>query len=66
MIPDDSPYKMAALLADEIGSAPAIVLAYTMGGGDAAASSVLPAVQNLMLAARAVGVGSVLTTLHPR
>jgi nitroreductase len=31
-----------------------------------AASSVLPPVQNLLLAARALGVGSVLTTLHPQ
>ena len=27
--------------------------------------SVIPAVQNLMLAARAIGIGSVPTTLHP-
>ena len=29
------------------------------------ADSVIPAVQNLMLAARALGIGSVPTTLHP-
>ena len=29
-------------------------------------SSVIPAVQNLMLAARALGIGSVPTTLHPQ
>jgi nitroreductase len=28
--------------------------------------SVIPAVQNLMLAARALGIGSVPTTLHPQ
>jgi nitroreductase len=30
------------------------------------AGSVFPAVRNLMLAARALGIGSVPTTLHPR
>ena len=30
-----------------------------------AGQSVIPAVQNLMLAARALGIGSVPTTLHP-
>ncbi len=63
-IPADSPFRMAALLAEEIGRAPAVVLAFSMGGGPGA-SSVLPGVQNLMLAARALGIGSVLTTLHP-
>ncbi|MGI9147185.1 MAG: nitroreductase family protein [Chloroflexota bacterium] len=52
----------AARLADEIVDAPCIVLALSTGKGQA--SSVLPAVQNLMLAARALGIGSVPTTLH--
>jgi nitroreductase len=56
-------HRSAALLADEIKDAPAIVLAFTSGRGGA--SSVIPAVQNLMLAARALGIGSVPTTLHP-
>lgn len=55
--------RSAALLADEIKDAPAIVLAFSQGRGGA--SSVIPAVQNLMLAARALGIGSVPTTLHP-
>ncbi len=62
-IPADSPYRMAALLAREMRHAPVVILAYAMGA--AAASSVLPGVQNLLLAARALGIGSVLTTLHP-
>jgi nitroreductase len=53
----------AARLADEIADAPCIVLALTLGQGQA--SSVLMSVQNLMLAARALGIGSVPTTLHP-
>jgi nitroreductase len=52
----------AARLADEIKDAPCIVLALSTGKGQA--SSVIPAVQNLMLAARALGIGSVPTTLH--
>lgn len=64
-IPADSPYRMAALLADEMVQAPVVVLAFSMGGARVAASSVFPPVQNLMLAARALGIGSVLTTLHP-
>ncbi len=54
----------AAKLADEMADAPCIVLALTVGKGQA--SSVLPGVQNLMLAARALGIGSVPTTLHPQ
>jgi nitroreductase len=52
----------AARLADEIQAAPCIVLALSTGKGQA--SSVIPGVQNLMLAARALGIGSVPTTLH--
>jgi nitroreductase len=52
----------AARLADEIQDAPCIVLALSTGKGQA--SSVIPGVQNLMLAARALGIGSVPTTLH--
>lgn len=56
--------RAAAKLADEIADAPCIVLALTTGKGQA--NSILPGVQNLMLAARALGVGSVPTTLHPQ
>jgi nitroreductase len=59
---DDRGSTSAARLADEIRDAPCIVLALsTVKGG---AASVIPAVQNLMLAARALGIGSVPTTLH--
>lgn len=54
----------AARLADEIKDVPCIVLAFGTGKGQA--SSVIPAAQNLMLAARALGIGSVPTTLHPQ
>jgi nitroreductase len=62
---DDLPrrYHSAAGLADAMRDAPCVVfaLAAHQGGAD----SVLPAVQNLMLAARALGIGCVPTTLHP-
>jgi nitroreductase len=64
-IPEDSPFRMAALLADEMKDAPVVVLAFSTPGAVSPESSVLPAVQNLMLAARALGIGSALTTLHP-
>jgi nitroreductase len=62
-IPADSVYRHAALLADEMADAPLVILAFAVGG---AANSVFPAVQNLLLAGRALGIGSVLTTLHPQ
>ena len=56
-------FAPAARLADEIVDAPCIVFALARHNGPA--DSVIPAVQNLMLAARALGIGSVPTTLHP-
>jgi nitroreductase len=52
----------AAGLADSMSEVPCIVFALAMRNGPA--DSVIPAVQNLMLAARAIGIGSVPTTLH--
>src|SRR5216683_7317423 len=60
--PEDRGSVAAARLADEIQDAPCVVLALSTGKGQA--SSVIPGVQNLMLAARALGIGSVPTTLH--
>jgi nitroreductase len=60
--PEEKGQTSAARLADEIKDAPCIVLAFTTAKNGA--SSVIPSVQNLMLAARALGVGSVPTTLH--
>jgi len=61
-IPEGSVFKMPALLADEMVDAPVVILVFTVSGGSA--HSVFPAAQNLLLAARALGIGSVLTTLH--
>ena len=56
-------FHPAARLADAMKDVPCIVFALAVRTGSA--DSVIPAVQNLMLAARAIGVGSVPTTLHP-
>ena len=63
-IPEGSVYLMPSRLADEIVDAPVVILALSVGGKQTA-HSVFPPVQNLLLAARALGIGSVLTTLHP-
>ena len=64
-IPPGSVYEMPSRLADEIVDAPAIILALSVAAQQFA-HSVFPPVQNLLLAARALGIGSVLTTLHPQ
>jgi len=62
-IPEGSVFEMPAQLADEMGDAPVVILAFAVSPG--CEHSVYPPVQNLLLAARALGIGSVLTTLHP-
>ena len=67
--PEDIPleeksYRSAMGLADDIKDAPCVMFAFTLGQGGA--SSVMPACQNLMLAAHALGIGSIPTTLHPK
>lgn len=64
--PDDLPdaYKGAMRLADDIGNSPALIFVCALAKGAAAANSIIPSVQNLLLAARALGVGSTITTLH--
>ena len=63
-IPADSVYRLPAVLAYEMVNAPVVILVYSSASG-VAASSTFPGVQNLLLSARALGLGSVLTTLHP-
>ena len=60
---DEVTSQSAALLADEIKDAAAIILAFATVKG--MGSSIFPPVQNLLLSARALGIGSTLTTLHP-
>jgi nitroreductase len=51
-------------LADHVKDVPCVVFAFAEPPGWA--NSVIPACQNLMLAARALGIGSIPTTLHPQ
>ena len=51
-------------LANHLGEAPALVLACAPDDRGHAGASVFPGVQNLMLAARALGLGTTLTTIH--
>ncbi len=58
--------QSAMRFADEFGTAPAVVLVCATRPGPQAMGSVVPAVQNLLLAARSLGVGGTITTLHPQ
>ena len=55
-------------LADHLHEVPALIIPcgflLPVNTGIASGSSIYPAIQNLMLAARAMGLGTVLTTLH--
>jgi len=62
--PGEKNYSAAMGLADEIGRVPAIALAFAVPPGWA--NSIIPACQNLMLAAHALGIGSIPTTLHAK
>lgn len=62
--PGERNYLSAAGLADRMKDVPCVVFA--LGEPPGTANSVIPAVQNLLLAARALGLGSIPTTLHPQ
>ncbi len=62
--PGKNSQRSAMRLADQIGQAPVIVLLCATAQGPGAAASIIPAAQNLLLAARAFGVGGTITTLH--
>jgi nitroreductase len=62
-------FSSANHLANNIASVPVLIFAAMptadlKAGGYIAGASIYPAVQNLMLAARALGLGTTLTTLH--
>ena len=63
-LPDTQVRRSAARFAGEIGNSPVIVLLCATARGAGAANSVVPAAQNLLLAARSLGIGSSITTLH--
>jgi nitroreductase len=60
--------KSATYLSEHLHEAPVIIIPCALVQGPArditAGSSIYPAVQNLMLAARALGLGTALTTVH--
>ncbi len=56
--------RSADHLGEHMGDAPVIVIPCSRGQVGQAESSVFPAVQNLFLAARALGLGTTLTTVH--
>jgi nitroreductase len=65
------PYRHGAELAQQMATVPVLILVCIDHGETGAGlgpitrgASIYPAVQNLMLAARALGLGTVLTTLH--
>jgi nitroreductase len=51
-------------LGEHLGEAPVLILPCAKGAPGQADSSVFPGVQNLFLAARALGLGTTLTTVH--
>ena len=55
----------AMKLSDEIATAPAIILICATAQGSGPMGSVIPAVHNLLLTARSLGIGGTITTLHP-
>ena len=61
-------YRSAEHLAHHLAEAPVLIIATIRKDGASisptAGASIYPAVQNLMLAARALGLGTTLTTLH--
>src|SRR5215470_1703083 len=67
------PYRHGAELAQQMATVPVLILA-CIDHGEASprlgpvtrGASIYPAVQNLLLAARALGLGTVLTTLHTK
>lgn len=61
--PGDTSMAPAMRLAEEMKDVPCVVFVLSMP--PSAPESVIPAAQNLMLAARALGIGSVPTRLHP-
>ena len=65
----DSPDRVRVLrsadhLGEHMGEAPVIILPCSRGQAGQAEASVFPGVQNLFLAARALGLGTTLTTVH--
>jgi nitroreductase len=63
--PGKNSMRSAMRLANEIGGSPVMVLICSTAKGTMASESVIPSAQNMLLAARAFGIGGTITTLHP-
>jgi nitroreductase len=57
-------YRSSVHLAEHMSDAPVLVIPCAPGVRGRTEASVFPGVQNLMLAARALGLGTTLTTIH--
>jgi nitroreductase len=60
-------YRSAEYLSEHLADSPVLIMVTTKGAGfgtSVTGSSIFPAIQNMMLAARALGLGSTITTLH--
>ena len=64
--PGRSVRRSAMRLAEQIGQAPVIILLCATAKGAGPMASVIPSAQNLLLAARSLGIGGTITTLHPQ
>lgn len=64
--PENRTLQSAMKLAEEISEAPVMVLVCATATGEQAMGSIIPSVQNMLLAARALGIGGTIATLHPQ
>mgnify|MGYP000267355878 CR=1 FL=1 len=63
--PGKNSLRSAMRLANEFGSVPVMVLICATAKGPDAAAAIIPSAQNMLLAARAFGIGGTIATLHP-
>ncbi len=61
---EDKNHQASMQLADEIKDAPVVILVFSTAPNRG--NSIYPPVQNLLLSARALGIGSTLTSLHAK
>ncbi|MCK9487064.1 MAG: nitroreductase family protein [Dehalococcoidia bacterium] len=62
---EDRVARSAMRMADEFGQAPAVILVCATSPSVIDMTGVIPATQNLLLAARALGLGATITNMHP-
>lgn len=63
--PTDKVRMSAMRLADHFGELPVVILVCATSGAMVDTTGVIPATQNMLLAARALGLGATITSLHP-